>query len=87
MYKNYKQEVTDLFHEFQIELIVNDEVEQFRNYDDTQFYYPYQKRKEVLNQVGFQIDPSMEISEDYEFVSSMVNFKISQTCLEENVFS
>jgi hypothetical protein len=53
---------------FQIELIVYDEVELFRDYNDPDFEYPFQKRKEVVSMVNFQIQPSIDMDENYEYV-------------------
>lgn len=86
IYQDFKSEIQDLMNEFQIELIIYDEVELFRDYHDPNFQYPFQKRKEVVSQVNFQIQPNIDIDENYQYVSSTLNFKISQTCLEQNVF-
>lgn len=41
-YSNYQQIVFDLFNSFEINLIVYDEIENFKDYDSPKFNYPYE---------------------------------------------
>ena len=46
----YSQYLNDnIFGRLDFELVLYDEIEKFREYDDPQFSYPYQKRKSKLN--------------------------------------
>ena len=46
----YSQYLNDnIFGRLDFELVLYDEIEKFREYDDPQFSYPYQNRKSKLN--------------------------------------
>ncbi len=45
-----------MFEKFDMEVVVYDEVEKFRKYDDDEFSYPYQKRKNNLGTIKFSYD-------------------------------
>ena len=58
--------------EFDIELVVYDETEYFREFDDPDFNYPFQPRKNILSAYKFVIPPIT--GEDYKFVTQRINF-------------
>ena len=51
---------TDILSKLDFELVIYDEIEKFRQFDDPEFSYPYQSRKSKLN--SFTLDPV-----DFEF--------------------
>ena len=73
------------------ELVLYDEIEKFRDYDDSQFNYPYQPRKTKLN--SFTLDNSQfEYVDgtysllDYEYPRQDIKFQGSEVCLESHWF-
>lgn len=48
-YVNMTKDYNDLLKKFNFDLIVYDETEMFRQSDDPQFEYPYQRQKNNLN--------------------------------------
>ena len=58
-----------LFKKYELDLILYDEVEKFRDWNEDYFSYPYQDRKTIISEV---ITPVYEIGErytDYEYTS------------------
>lgn len=62
-----------------VDLVVYDESEYFRQYNDPQFNYPYAPRKTRLSNFRFQVNDHMG---DYQFTSTRVTFGRSSACLE-----
>lgn len=86
--ENFKNYINDLFTEFEFELVVYDEVEYFKKYNNPEFFYPYQRRKTKIGTFSFNILIN-EVSDsqnyyNYDYVSKSVSFQKSQTCLESN---
>jgi hypothetical protein len=84
-----------LFSKFDFQLVVYDEIEKFRNYDDPMFGYPYDDRKIqvnsfTLNPTYFQIEEVSshllyeKVPDNYLYTSQQVNFKKSYVCLESH---
>jgi len=48
---------------FDLELIIYDETENFREWDDGLFMYPYMRRKNILNSYKFEL--VNDITQDY----------------------
>ena len=44
----YQKHVKTMFDLFDMEIVIYDEFEKFRHYNDPQFSYPYEKRKNLL---------------------------------------
>lgn len=77
----YKNHVNNLFGAFEFELVMYDEQEYFKKYNDDDFFYPYQPRRTKLGTFSFNI----LINEDtysYNYFSKKVSFQLSQICLE-----
>jgi hypothetical protein len=70
--------------EFDIELVVYDEVEYFKQWDDDSFNYPYTPRKTLIGSYKFDITNR---SIDYEYYKNNIKFDKSLTCLEEPWFN
>ena len=47
-----------MFSRFLFKIVVQDEVEHFRNFDDDQFDYPYELRMTVLSEIHLDLDYS-----------------------------
>ena len=64
----YKNHVSSLFEKFDMEVVVYDEVEKFRSYNDPQFSYPYQKRKNNLGYFNFEWEvPNSATLNNYDY--------------------
>ena len=75
--KQYKNHVKEIFHKFEVELIVYDEVEYFYDHDHGSFNYPYVNRKDYLS--FWKFDPFLEQDEngqylDYSYSRNTVQF-------------
>lgn len=66
------------------ELVVYDETEYFRAYDDLEFNYPYIPRKQKMERFYFSI-PTSE-TQDYSVNSVEMKFQRTEACLEPDVF-
>ena len=69
--------------QFEVELVVYDETENFRAWNDPQFDYPYavRKRKEASFTLIFNSK-----RDNYEFASTNLVFKKSVSCLQDPWF-
>ena len=63
--------IDGLLQSFDIELIVYDEVENFKSYDDPEFNYPFERRKNLLSRYTFATSIDQETS-DYEYPTEEV---------------
>lgn len=80
--EEYREYIDALFSEIEFELVLYDEVEYFKKYDNSEFDYPYSKRKTKLGSFSFNITISADY--DYSYFSKAISFQLSQTCLEQN---
>jgi hypothetical protein len=79
------------FQKYDFELVINDEVENFRDYDHPDFMYPYGPRKNLIESFMFKAG-NFEIDEmsyrinylDYDY--SKMKFLISSVCLEGSFY-
>ena len=62
-------------------MVIYDEQEYFKKYNDEEFFYPYQKRKTKMGSFSFNILID-EATYDYDYFSKEVSFYTSQICLE-----
>lgn len=53
----YEVKIQTMMKTFDIELVVYDETEYFREFDDPEFNYPFQPRKSILSAYKFEIPP------------------------------
>ena len=65
--------------EFTFDLIVYDESEYFRDYNDPEFFYPYIPRKSVLSSFKLTLPSG---NDDYDYIFNQVKFQRSEACLE-----
>jgi hypothetical protein len=63
---------------FDIELVLYDETEYFREYSDPEFNYPFTPRKNKLQTFKFVISDF----NDYTYHSASLKFRRSSACLE-----
>lgn len=61
-------------HQNEIEFVVYDEVEMFREWDDVNFNYPYEKRKTKTNRFRFGLE---EPGKDYNVNTTSIKFEKS----------
>lgn len=78
----YKEEIASLLANLNIELVVYDETEYFRQFYEPLFNYPYTLRKTNLGTVSFVIPDD---SNDYYFSSIDTKFFRSEVCMEPSV--
>ena len=71
------------------ELVIYDEIELFREFNDEQFNYPFQNRKslirsQTINPHSEEFDADEKLIEyiPYEYISTQVKFEMSYVCLE-----
>lgn len=62
---------------FALELVVYDETENFRNYDDPSFDYPYEQRKTKIGQHEISEVANFDPMSDYKFPRGEVEFRLS----------
>ena len=67
--------------EYEMDLIVYDEIEYFREWDSPLFDYPYTPRKNEIQSYKFKIPFNPDTS-GYSFYSQELKFQKSVTCLE-----
>ena len=71
-----------------MEIVVYDEIEKFRRYDHPEFQYPFEKRKNTLEEFSFSLDvPDDGNNYDYLYKDDKLQFRISQVCLEAPYYS
>ena len=78
---HYQDEVNSYFQSMQIELVVSDEGEYFREFDSPEFNYPYEHRRMVLDSQLFNISTTNS-SADYTYPLNLLKFMRTETCLE-----
>ena len=69
----YKNHVNNLFGAFEFELVMYDEQEYFKKYNDDDFFYPYQPRRTKLGTFSFNILID-EATYSYNYFSKKVSF-------------
>jgi hypothetical protein len=74
----YKDQINTMVNSFDIELVLYDETEYFREYSEAQFNYPFTPRKTKIKTFKFLIHDN----EDYMFHSTSIKFRRSSACLE-----
>ena len=62
----------EVFQKLDFELVIYDEIEKFKDYDNPEFNYPYQKRKSNLNSftisnVDFALNDGVFSLLDYQY--------------------
>ena len=62
---SYIEYINSLFSTIEFELVLYDEVEYFKNYNDPEFDYPYSDRKTKLG--SFNLDINITEDFDYEY--------------------
>jgi len=72
-----KNQIIDLY---EVELIVYDETEHFRNWNHPEFNYPYANRKNY--QGGFNLNFTNE-NDEYNYPQTNLFFHKSITCLQD----
>jgi hypothetical protein len=65
--------VNNLFGAFEFELVMYDEQEYFKKYNDDDFFYPYQPRRTKLGTFSFNILID-ESTYSYNYFSKKVSF-------------
>ena len=63
----------EIFSKLNFELVLYDEIEKFRDYDDPEFNYPYQPRKTKLNSFTFDNSKFQYV----EGIYSLLNYEYS----------
>lgn len=70
-------------------MVVYDEIETFRNFDDPEFMYPYGQRKnklysQTISLVYYEYEDKNDSVEplDYTYQSNIIRFQGSEVCLE-----
>jgi hypothetical protein len=61
-----------LFEAFEFELVIYDEQEYFKKYNDDEFFYPYQRRKTKLGTFSFYT--IIDETYDYDYFSKEISF-------------
>lgn len=81
------------FKLLEFEVVLYDEIETFRDFDQEQFHYPYGPRKTSLNRatidiqlLAFEIQEYGDYEYNYEYLSSEINFQQSSVCLESTFY-
>ena len=86
----------DLFDNYEIDVVIYDEIEKFREPNilspkgDMEFNYPFQNRTSLVTANTIDIKPINFIPEfngdeyNYEYKTNLISFKLSQVCLESN---
>ena len=85
----------EMFSLFDFSLVIEDEVEHFRDWNHDQFNYPYEKRMVIVNEVELDIEYSAfsdSLREDptyyqYNYEIRELIFQHSEACLEPNPFN
>ena len=65
-------------------MVIYDEVEYFKGYDDKDFNYPFEKRKNKISSYTFSTSTSSD--GEYEYPIERVSLQSSLACLEPSVF-
>lgn len=73
-----------------MEIVIYDEIEKFRAYSNPEFPYPYERRKITLSEFTFDLDvPESPDGKNYDYIykQDMLEFRISQVCLEAEYYN
>ena len=66
------------FDKFQLEIVIYDEIEKFRNYDHPEFSYPFERRRIDISEFDFSFEVPIEGDNyDYEYHNDQIDFRIS----------
>ena len=76
----YFSQISSKLKEFDVELVIYDEMEHFRQWNNPLFPYPYSLRKNVLNSYKFNFDNKDETN--YYYFSQVIKFERSNVCLQ-----
>jgi len=78
-----------LLKSFFFEIVIYDETEFFREWDDDEFNYPYVKRKNLIYSNKFYFDDyeTYLSGNDYKIDKYNIKFIRSETCLEGSFWS
>ena len=60
------KDIEKLYRKYELDLVLYDEIEKFREWDDEQFVYPFQDRKTIISEVIMDIAEGLA---DYEYHS------------------
>jgi hypothetical protein len=63
---------SEFFQNLEFQLVVYDEVEYFKKYNNPEFNYPFQKRKTILGSYNFDI--AIPLDYDYSYFSKVMSF-------------
>ena len=58
--------IEKLYRKYELDLILYDEIEKFRDWDEDNFSYPFQDRKTIISEVIMNIAEELD---DYEYHS------------------
>ena len=64
---------TEVFQKLDYDLVIYDEIEKFRDYDDSKFNYPYDNRKIKLESFVFNAT-SLRFSDDFSYTLLNYNY-------------
>ena len=70
---------------FDLELVIYDELEYFYDWDHELFNYPYQLRKNVIHSFK-QMIPG-ELDQNYNYKQVNIKFARAEVCLQENIMA
>jgi hypothetical protein len=60
------KEIEKLYRKYELDLVLYDEIEKFREWNDEQFVYPFQDRKTIISEVIMDMAEGLA---DYEYHS------------------
>ena len=78
---------------YEPQLVIYDEIEDFKEPDSPLFNYPYRKRKNSLGTVAFAFPKDLQDQElikrreNYQYFHHEALMRLSQTCLEPKWYS
>ena len=83
----YIERINKIFSEFDVDLVVYDEIENFRNSNHDQFNYPFDKRKTKISSYVFDVKPVENQDGNYQIPLEILSFRQSFACLEPSIFA
>ena len=83
---NYYNHIVSISDLFDVELVVKDEIEKFREYSSKLYNYPFQLRRSHLTDVILDLEKVSTNNYSYSYDSHIITFRETVVCLEPNVF-
>jgi hypothetical protein len=71
--ESYEEYINEIFGTIKFELVLYDEVEYFKNYNDPEFNYPYSNRKTKLG--SFNLEITVPDDYDYEYIAKSISLQ------------